>query len=31
MNKQFHKITPASPVADDDHAEELKTGSEPPN
>ena len=31
MNKQFHKITPAYPVADDDHAEELKTGSEPPN
>ena len=31
MNKQFHKITPAPPVSDGDHAEELKTGAEPPN
>ena len=30
MNKQFHKITPADPVADGDHAEELTAGSEPP-
>jgi hypothetical protein len=30
MNKQFRKITPAPPMADGDHAEELKAGSEPP-
>ena len=30
MNKQFHKITPVPPVADGDHAEELKASSEPP-
>jgi hypothetical protein len=31
MNKQFRKITPAPPMADGDHAEELKAGSEPPS
>ncbi len=30
MNKQIRKISPAPPMADGDHTEELKAGSEPP-
>jgi hypothetical protein len=30
MNKQFRKISPAPPMANGDHAEELKADSEPP-